>query len=111
MKTRLAYPVAFAAGALLTLAFPEPDVWPLAWVVLAPVLFLTRGVGFGRAAFVWAVFGLGFFGTLLTWVSIVGWIAWGLLVLIQTPFAAAFGALWGGLSDRTGPWGRVALAA
>lgn len=110
MNPRHAYPVALVTGALLTLAFPEPDVWPLAWLVFAPTLYLTCGVGPKRGALAWAVFGLGFFGTLLTWISVVGWIAWGALVLIQAPFVAAFGALWGWLSDRTGSLGRIALA-
>lgn len=111
MSKRLTFLIAFLTGALLTLAFPEPDVWPLAWVALAPTLALTRGAGAKRGALVWMFFGLGFFGTLLTWVSIVGWVAWGLLVVEQTPFIVAFGALWGWLSGRTGAAGRIALAA
>jgi len=108
---RLAYPVALVTGALLTLAFPEPDVAAVTWFVLAPSLYLTRGVGAKRGALVWAVFGLGFFGTLLTWVSVVGWLAWGVLLVVQTPFVAGFGALWGSLSAKTGPLGRIGLAA
>lgn len=111
MNPRHAYPVALVTGALLTLAFPEPDIAPLAWIVLAPTLYLTRGAGAKRGAIAWTLFGLGFFGTLLTWISVVGWVAWGALVLIQVPFAAAFGALWGWLSGRAGSWGRIALAA
>ena len=59
----------------------------------------------------WATFGVAFLGTLLSWVSIAGWLAWGVLLIVEVPFVAAFGVLWGGLSGRTGVIGRIALAA
>ena len=110
MRPRLAYPVAILTGALLTLAFPEPSLSFLAWVALAPVLYLTTGIGARRGALVWAAFGLAFLGTLLSWVSIAGWLAWGVLLVDQLVFVVLFGALWGGLSGRTGSFGRTALA-
>jgi apolipoprotein N-acyltransferase len=45
-----------------------------------------------------AAFGIGFFGLLLYWISIVGVIAWILLVLMQAAFTGAFGALWAWLA-------------
>ena len=110
MRPRLAYPVAILTGALLTLAFPEPSLSFLAWIALAPVLYLTTGAGGRRGALVWAAFGFGFLGTLLSWISIAGWVAWGVLLVVEIPFIAAFGALWGKLSDKTGSLGRIALA-
>lgn len=79
-------------------------------MAIAPLLFLTNGAGARRGAIAWGLFGLGFFGTLLSWVSIVGWVAWGLLLVIQVPFVIAFGAVWASFSGRTGPVGRIALA-
>lgn len=67
-------------------------------------------MGAKRGAIAWGLFGIGFFGTVLFWVSVVGFLAWGLLLVLQTLFAAAFGAAWGGLSDKTGVAGRIALA-
>jgi len=87
--------VALASGVALALAFPEPDIAPLAWVALAPVLVVAGGGGARRGALVGFAFGAGFFGLLLYWISIVGVLAWALLVLLQSLFAAAFGALWG----------------
>ncbi|MBW3595367.1 MAG: apolipoprotein N-acyltransferase [Actinobacteria bacterium] len=110
MTTRRVYPVALVTGAILTLAFPEPDVAPLAWIALVPVLYATTNAGPRRGALVWAVFALGFFGTLLSWISVVGWVAWAVLLVVQIPFLVAFGALWGWLSGKAGPLGRVALA-
>lgn len=111
MRPRLTYPVAIVSGTVLTLAFPEPDLAFLAWLALAPVLYLTTGAGARRGALVWAAFAFGFLGTLLSWVSIAGWLAWGVLLVVQIPFIAAFGALWGGMSGRTGTLGRITLAA
>lgn len=82
----------------------------MAWLAFAPTLYLTRGVGPKGGALAWGLFGIGFFGTVLFWVSVVGFLAWGLLLVLQTLFAVAFGALWGGLSDKTGAVGRIALA-
>jgi apolipoprotein N-acyltransferase len=55
------------------------------------MLRATRSVAQG--ALLGAAFGVGFFGTLLVWISIVGWVAWTVLVILETVFAAGFGAL------------------
>ena len=86
-------------------------MWPLAWFTLAPTLALTRGTGARRGALTWAFFGLGFFATLLWWVSIAGVIAWALLLVLQVSFVTVFGALWGAFSARSSWVGRVALAS
>ncbi|MQA98927.1 MAG: apolipoprotein N-acyltransferase [Actinobacteria bacterium] len=96
-----AYVVALASGVVLSFAYPEPSISPLAWISLVPLLLLlaaTRSVA--RGARLGAAFGLGFFGTLLVWISIVGWVAWTVLVIVETAFAAAFGALCVLLSRR-----------
>jgi apolipoprotein N-acyltransferase len=94
MTGRRAYGAAFASGVLLSFAFPEPSVAPLAWVALVPLLFsLAREQSRRRGALLGASFGAGFFGTLLVWVSIVGWVAWFVLIVMSTAFMAAFGAL------------------
>ncbi|MFN2526894.1 MAG: apolipoprotein N-acyltransferase [Actinomycetota bacterium] len=96
---------ALLSGAWLTLAFPEPDLYVVAWFALAPLIILCarepvtarrlgsypRSPSAGRGALLGFVFGLGFFGTLLYWISIVGWVAWGLLVLLQAGLLALFG--------------------
>lgn len=100
-----------AAGALLTLSFPEPSLGPIAWVAVAPLLAALPGAGARRGFALGAVFGVCFFGTLLYWVSIVGYVAWFLLVVFQASFVAAFGAAWGWMSARTGPVGRAVVPA
>lgn len=89
-----AYVVALASGILLSFAFPEPSISPLAWISLVPLLVALGSTDSARrGASLGALFGIGFFGTLLVWISLVGWIAWGVLVIVETAFTAAFGAV------------------
>jgi apolipoprotein N-acyltransferase len=83
------------SGLVLACAFPEPDVSPLAWVALVPLLVAAGGGGVRRGLGLGALFGLGFFGALLIWISLVGWVSWGVLVTTQAAFVAVFGAAWG----------------
>lgn len=99
------------SGAALTLAFPEPDLAPLAWVCLAPLLTVLRGAGAKRGFLFGAVFGLCYFGTLVHWVAIVGYLAWFVLILLQAAYVGAFGALWGALSKRAGPLAAIVMPA
>lgn len=106
-----AYPLVLVAGAALSLAFPEPDIAPLAWVALAPLLLAASSGSAWRGAALGFVFGVGFFGTLLIWVSIVGYVAWGVLVLLQAGFLACFGAAWSWLARNGSAAARIPLAA
>jgi apolipoprotein N-acyltransferase len=57
------------------------------------------------------VFGLGFFSVLLFWISIVGYVAWVLLIILQALFLSLFGLLWALLSRHDPVVVRVGLAA
>ena len=98
------------SGAVLSFAFPEPDLAPLAWIAIAPFLVVARAVGLKRGALLGAAFGFGFFGVLIIWIKYVGWIAWFVLVVLETAFVAVFGALWGTTTRRWAGWGTVLLA-
>ncbi len=106
-----AYPVALASGAALSFAFPEPNLAPLAWIAIAPLLWVLRGAGVRRGFALGYVFGLGFFAVLIYWISIIGVIAWVVLVLIQAGFIGLFGAFWGRLSSRAAGWERIVIPA
>jgi apolipoprotein N-acyltransferase len=100
------------SGAGLAFAFPEPGLAPLAWVVLAPLLVVAgkessvrRALGLGLAC------GIGFFGVLLIWIHLIGWVAWVLLVLLQAAFVALFAAVWTVVARAPSAWVRVTLAA
>ncbi|HEX3326571.1 MAG TPA: hypothetical protein VHV50_06220, partial [Actinomycetota bacterium] len=85
---------------MLSLAFPPANVAPVAWVALTPLLGAARGTRAGRGAGLGLAFGIGFFGVLIYWFSIVGWLAWGLAVLLEGSFVALFGAAWAVVSRR-----------
>jgi apolipoprotein N-acyltransferase len=85
------------AGALPALAFPAPNLEPLAWAALVPGLLLIHGSASAREAAVrggW--FGAGYLLATLWWLAPS--IGPGLLLV-----AVAFGALWAGVGLAT--WG------
>ena len=98
-----------AAGLLLSFAFPAVSAAPIAWVALVPLLGLAARVGPGRGAVLGLAFGVGFFGSLVVWLSIVGWAAWFAAVLIEASFIALFGAVWA-VTSRVSPRWWVVLA-
>ena len=102
---------ALAGGAVLAFSFPEADLFFLAWIAIAPFLLVAGDVTAGRGFLLGLTFGVAFFGVLLYWISIVGWIAWGLLVLLQGLFLGVFGALWSLLRPRLPRWAGVLAAA
>jgi apolipoprotein N-acyltransferase len=88
------YVVALVSGIALSLAFPESDLWWLAWISIAPLLLVAADRSFKRGFSLGIVYGAAFFGTLLVWISIVGWIAWGVLVAVEALFIGLFGGAW-----------------
>ncbi|MEA2499013.1 MAG: apolipoprotein N-acyltransferase, partial [Actinomycetota bacterium] len=111
MKSASAIAVAALSGLALNLAFPEPDLFWVAWLAIAPLLYVLKGAGPKRGFILGLAFGITFFGALLSWVSIVGWIAWLLLVLMEAAFFGAFGLVWGASSGGRGAVARVAIPA
>jgi apolipoprotein N-acyltransferase len=92
--------VLLLSGASLTLAFPEADLSPMAWVAMVPLLVALRAVRLRRAVAYGALFGVGFYGTLLVWVSHVGWLAWTVLVVVQALYVALFAGLGSAIARR-----------
>ena len=107
----LTYAVVAFCGVALAFAFPEPAVAPLAWVALAPLLALTAGARARRGAGLGFVFGLAFFGSLLYWISIIGYLGWAVLVLLQALFLAVLGLGWTMTNRLTSGTARVVAAA
>ena len=105
------YAVVALSGAALALAFPEPGLGPLAWIAIAPLLALAARARTGRGAGLGFVFGLGFFGALLYWISIIGVLGWIVLVVLQAAFLGVFGGLWALLSRLGSPAARIGTAA
>ena len=76
-------------------------------MALVPLLVLAAGRGARRGLFLGACFGIGFFGALLVWISLVGWLSWAVLATSQAAFVAAFGACWALAGRARWPLARV----
>jgi apolipoprotein N-acyltransferase len=94
------------------LANPPAGLWPLAFVALAPFLWLVRASRPRRGLLLGLVFGFVYFGALLYWIRLFGELAWGSLSLVSAGYVAVFGllapVLWRGRSPVRSA---VALAA
>jgi len=78
---------AFSTGALLTLALPDPGMWYLAPVALAPLFFVLPGAS-GRRAFV-----TGWLAGIVANVGIFHWIVHTAVSMSGFPFVLAAGVL------------------
>ncbi|HZD73288.1 MAG TPA: apolipoprotein N-acyltransferase [Actinomycetota bacterium] len=109
---------AVLAGAVLSLAFPGPDLGPVAFVALVPLLLAIENVGPRRAAWLGYLSGFTFFGLLILWIPTdflswtggVGWLAWLALCAAESCFVAAFAALVPA-TRRLGGWRVLLLPA
>jgi apolipoprotein N-acyltransferase len=72
---------------------------------------LTAGAKARRGAGLGFVFGLALFGSLLSWISIIGYLGWAILVLLQALFLGALGLGWTMTNRLTSGTARVAAAA
>src|SRR5437764_15038343 len=70
---------------------------------MIPLMATIRTAGHGRGAVVVFAFGVVYYGLLLRWLSLFGWIAEWPLVLAQAGYAALFGALAPAVIDRERP--------
>jgi apolipoprotein N-acyltransferase len=109
---------AVLAGIALSLAFPGPDLGPLALVALVPLLLAVETLRPRQAAALGYLTGLVFVGLLiwwiptdfLSWTGAAGWLAWVALCVAEACFVAAFAALVPA-SRRLGPWRVLLLPA
>lgn len=103
-------PLAMAAvgGGAMFCAFPPVDVGELAWVALPLfALGLTQCRRPGWGALAGLVFGLSFYGPLLSYISAFGVLPWALVVVMESVFLAALGYL----ATQLNPLGRPLLRA
>ncbi len=89
----LALVIAAASGALLSAAFPPVGAWPVAFIALAPLLWLLAESGPRRGAVLGLAYGLAFHGATLYWILRFGEMAWVALTLVSALWVALFGAL------------------
>ena len=90
-RLHLRLAAAVLSGGLLFCAFPPVDIGWFAFGALIPLLLALRGAR-GRTGFlIGFVFGLSFFGPLIWWISLFGFLAWGALVALQATATGLFG--------------------
>jgi apolipoprotein N-acyltransferase len=92
-RLHVSLPVALVSGLVLSFAFPPAGWWPLAFVAVAPLLWLLISAGPRRGALLGLAFGLGFYGATLYWILRFGELAWVALVLLCMLSTALFGLL------------------
>ncbi len=85
--------VSAVSGLALSLAFPPAGIWPLALVAPAPLLWLVARTRPRRGFVLGLVFGFGFFGATLAWISLFGELAWFAITLLSALSVGLFGAL------------------
>ncbi|MEN6519634.1 MAG: apolipoprotein N-acyltransferase [Armatimonadota bacterium] len=95
---------------MLFLAFPGLGLYPLAWVALVPLLIALRKTKPRSSLFWGLVTGFIFFGGLLYWISLFGYLPWALLALIEAVSVTVF-ALLAGLSMRRGRFAVLTVPA
>jgi apolipoprotein N-acyltransferase len=110
LSTRARVPVLLLSGIVLSFSFPAADLGPLAWIGLVPLLLLLHTQSIRAGFLLGMIFGLGFFGALLIWISLVGWVAWTVLVILQAAFIGIFGLLYAS-AGRMFTGGRLILVA
>ncbi len=104
--------LAIASGVILALAMPKPGIWELAWVALIPLFIALRDTRPTEAAAYGLMFGVVYFGVILYWIWLFGYLPWVLLAVVQGLFYAIFAAAASALMpNRIGWWGYVAVPA
>jgi apolipoprotein N-acyltransferase len=95
------HPGALLSGLLLTLALPDLDLWPLAWVGLVPLLLALEGRRPAGAARLGFAAGLLHAATTIYWVTYtmkvyggMPWPAGAAVMLLLAAYMAAFPAAW-----------------
>ena len=83
--------MSLAGGLLLSLAFPPAEIWPLAFVAVAPLLWLLRSARARRGALLGFIYGVGFYGATLYWILRFGELAWVGLVTLSALSVALVG--------------------
>lgn len=104
--------LAAASGLVLSFALPEPGTWLAAWVGLVPLFIALRSSTPSRAALCGVVAGAVYYGIILYWITLFGFLPWILLVLYQALYFAVFAMLCVRLAPERAGWrGFLAIPA
>ena len=78
------------SGVVLASAFPRPGIYVLAWVGLVPLFIALRKATLIQSIIYGLITGLTFFGIILFWISLFGYLPWILVSIVEAVFIAAF---------------------
>lgn len=90
--------ISLISGIILSLAFPRPNLHWVAWFALSPLMYMVCRLRLRQAALCGLAFGFGFFGVLLYWIGVFGYLPWFALAMFQAVFVVIFAMLAGILS-------------
>jgi apolipoprotein N-acyltransferase len=93
--------VSAVAGLALSLAFPPAELWPVAFLAVAPLLWLLRDARPARGLALGFAFGLAFYGATLYWIFLFGALAW-IALTVASALALALVGLLGRAIVRSG---------
>lgn len=100
------------SGFILALALPRPGIYVLAWVGLIPLFFALRKATLLQSAIYGLVTGLTYFGIILFWISLFGYLPWALLALVEAIFIAVFSLISARVQpSKMGWFGYIAVPA
>lgn len=88
-----------ASGLILAAAIIKPGTWLAAWVGLVPLLLSLRHIGPKQAVVSGLLAGTVYYGIILYWITLFGYLPWVLLVVYEALYFAVFAVLY----VRTGP--------
>ncbi len=91
-NARIAFAASALSGLLMACAFPPIGAWPFAIVALLPLLWVWSSASIWRSAWSGFVFGVLFFGVVLSWAWYFGAVAILPLVATQALYVAAVGS-------------------
>lgn len=101
-----------AAGLILAAALTKPGTWIAAWIGLVPLLLAVKRIGYKQACLCGWITGAVYYGIVLYWIGLFGYLPWALLVAYQALYFAAFAALYARIGpERIGPLGYAAAPA
>ena len=109
LRTRVA--IAAASGVAGALAFPTPGLWPLSFVVWAPVIVALEGARARAGALIGFVAGVAFFAVSLRWLTALTPVGWAVLSVLLAGYLALAGAVAAVLLERADPGSRAAVPA
>lgn len=104
--------LAAASGLVLAFALPKPGTWLAAWVGLVPLFIAIRNLKTAQAALCGLVAGLVYYGIILYWITLFGFLPWALLITYQALYFAVFAIIAAKMSpERIGWRGFLAIPA